>query len=353
MIVKNEESIIRSTLSHLLSKVKIDTWVIHDTGSEDSTVSIIEEFFASCGIAGKLIHRDWENFGTNRQYALKDAEGLTDYVLFWDADCKSEGDFPKIDGNADSYMVNALRTVIYTTKAIVRNNGDFKWRGVVHEGLYFYGKKPEVSLPLGGDFTILDLSVGARSRDPETYEKDAEQLVHAINNISDEDRDLLPRYTFYAANSWRDAKIPREAAAWYLKRTKLAGWRDEIFSSWLGLGIELQKMGDELGALNAWLKGHEVSPDRAECLYHAARYQRAAGKPHTALMFPTEASKITLPPSSRLFVWKDVYDYWVAYEIAMASKAIGQTHTEIFEAAVLRLKSATTPPDLLKHVQTP
>jgi tetratricopeptide (TPR) repeat protein len=352
MIVKNEASIIRSTLSDLLSKVKIDTWVIHDTGSEDGTPQIIEEFFASYGIAGQLIHRAWENFGANRQYALKDAEGLTDYVLFWDADCKSDGDFPIIDGTADAYMLNARRNVIYTTKSIVRNNGDFKWRGVVHEGLYFYGKKPEVSRQLEGDFTILNLSAGARSRDPQTYQKDAEQLVNAINNIADEDRDLLPRYTFYAANSWRDAKMPREAAEWYIKRTKLGGWADEIFSSWLGLGIELQKLGDELGALNAWLRGHEVSPDRAECLYHAARYQRAAGKPHAALILATEASKITVPTSARLFVWKDVYDYWVAYEVAMAAKAIGKTQTEVFEAAILRLKGPTTPPDLLRQVQT-
>ena len=44
MIVKNESHIIESTLSKLLNKIKIDYWVISDTGSTDDTKEKITTF---------------------------------------------------------------------------------------------------------------------------------------------------------------------------------------------------------------------------------------------------------------------------------------------------------------------
>ena len=45
MIVKDEAHIIENTLTKLLDKVKIDYWVISDTGSTDNTKQIIVDFF--------------------------------------------------------------------------------------------------------------------------------------------------------------------------------------------------------------------------------------------------------------------------------------------------------------------
>jgi glycosyltransferase involved in cell wall biosynthesis len=45
MIVKDEAHIIENTLTKLLNKVKIDYWVISDTGSTDNTKEIIVDFF--------------------------------------------------------------------------------------------------------------------------------------------------------------------------------------------------------------------------------------------------------------------------------------------------------------------
>lgn len=44
MIVKNESHIIASTLKNILEHIKIDYWVISDTGSTDDTVDIIQDF---------------------------------------------------------------------------------------------------------------------------------------------------------------------------------------------------------------------------------------------------------------------------------------------------------------------
>ena len=47
MIVKNESHIIRETLVNICKYVKLDYWVISDTGSSDNTIDIIKSIFKS------------------------------------------------------------------------------------------------------------------------------------------------------------------------------------------------------------------------------------------------------------------------------------------------------------------
>ena len=44
MIVKNESHVIIKTFDNILSNIKLDYWVISDTGSSDETVQIIDEY---------------------------------------------------------------------------------------------------------------------------------------------------------------------------------------------------------------------------------------------------------------------------------------------------------------------
>ena len=66
MIVKNEAAVIARCLDsvrHLIS-----SWVICDTGSEDSTREIIREHLR--GIPGELHQDTWVHFGHNRTLAV-------------------------------------------------------------------------------------------------------------------------------------------------------------------------------------------------------------------------------------------------------------------------------------------
>ena len=325
MIVRDEAAVIGETLANLLDHLTLDYWVIHDTGSQDATPQIIENFFAERGIAGQLFHRAWENFGANRQYALQDARGHGDYVLFFDADSRFEGKLPPLPAGYDAFMLNTRRgNTLYPIKSIVRNDGFYRWRGVVHEGLYPTAPRPERILHLQGNYALLNQSAGARSRDASTYYRDARLLVKALESLAPEDRDLLPRYTFYCANSWRDAQVPREAIHWYRKRIALGGWADEVYCSWLGLGIEMVKLADHEGAMLAFLAGQEVCPERAECFYQLARLLRLQGKPHMALLFAKEGRARPQPGADRLFVWRDVYAYWLDYEWLLSLQKLGR-----------------------------
>ena len=108
MIVKDEAHIIENTFAKLLDKVKIDYWVISDTGSTDNTKEIIIDFFKERGIPGELYDDAWENFGHNRTTALRHAYNKSDYLLIFDADDEICGDFqlPSLDlmnNNKDAY----------------------------------------------------------------------------------------------------------------------------------------------------------------------------------------------------------------------------------------------------------
>ena len=86
MIVKNESHIIEKTLVNILENVKIDYWVISDTGSTDNTVDIINSFFEKRNIPGEIFHDEWKDFGYNRTKALEHAYNKTDFLFIFDAD---------------------------------------------------------------------------------------------------------------------------------------------------------------------------------------------------------------------------------------------------------------------------
>ena len=52
MIVKDESHIIKKTLNNICDNIKLDYWVICDTGSTDNTIQIIKNFFEEKKIQG-------------------------------------------------------------------------------------------------------------------------------------------------------------------------------------------------------------------------------------------------------------------------------------------------------------
>ena len=135
MIVKDESHIIEETLENICQHFKIDYWVISDTGSSDQTVQIIEQFFANKGIQGEFVHEPWQNFSHNRNMALNACLGKSDYILFFDADDSVQGnlDLPHLEKDAYFFQLsNENQSTKYLRKLIIKNNGQYVWRGVLH-----------------------------------------------------------------------------------------------------------------------------------------------------------------------------------------------------------------------------
>ena len=97
MIVKNESQIIERCLNS--AKGIVDCICICDTGSNDNTVEIIEQFLRTHNIPGKVYHHHWKNFGHNRSLSAKAAQEMLQelgfdlrhaYLLLLDADMMLE-----------------------------------------------------------------------------------------------------------------------------------------------------------------------------------------------------------------------------------------------------------------------
>ena len=136
MIVKNEADIIVDTFNNILERIKIDYWVISDTGSTDKTKEIICNFFKEKGIKGELVEHEWKDFAYNRTKALESAFNKTDYLLIFDADDRFEGQFilpkPKLM-NKDSYkLLFGTKDALYYRELLINNRKKCHFKGVLH-----------------------------------------------------------------------------------------------------------------------------------------------------------------------------------------------------------------------------
>ena len=84
MIVKNEAKIITRLFQSVLPI--IDCYCICDTGSTDDTIQVIKTFFQEHNIPGKVVEEPFKNFCYNRTFAIKEAVGMSDYLLLMDPD---------------------------------------------------------------------------------------------------------------------------------------------------------------------------------------------------------------------------------------------------------------------------
>ena len=323
MIVKNEAHIILETLQNLVNSITFDYWVISDTGSTDGTENLILNFFSEVGIPGELHKDEWQNFAHNRNLALNYARGKGDYILIFDADDFVEGSLKiSTDLEADAYYLNfsdESGVLSFRRVALVKNNPEIYWRGVVHEFIELpegasYGN-------LVGPYSVIARTRGARSLDDDKYYHDATALANAVYN--NQDPDLEPRYTFYCARSYRDAGLYQEALSWFKKRAVMRdGWSEEAYYSCLEIAQIYENEGKALEGREYLEKAIQINPNRAEAWSQLAKLYREAGQHHIAFAYAYMAKDLELNPDS-LFSWNRVYDYWIPFELLENGVKIG------------------------------
>ena len=277
MIVKNEGKIIRNTLQKLCEKVRFDYWVIHDTGSTDSTMQIIRDFFQKQNIPGELFEEEWRDFAYNRTRAIESAFQITDYLFIFDADDEIIGDFvfPNDFGNYDSYYVYfGNENFKYLRMPIVNNRKRWKYVGVLHEVISEVDKG-QTTATIEGDYFFISGRSGARSENPNKYYDDAQILEKAFKKELEDpkgDVGLAHRYAFYCGQSYKDCGIQyvNESIKWYKKVLTLNNWLQEKYVSCLELGNLYKSKGDSENACYYWLKSIEYDKERIEGIVNAA-----------------------------------------------------------------------------------
>ena len=310
MILKNEAHVIRRCLDSVRPHIR--HWTIVDTGSTDGTQDIVRSHLRD--IAGELHERPWRDFGSNRSEAIALARGRADYILVMDADhvLRTPPGFRFRDLDADAYYIaHRYAGVDYGIAILLADRIAWRYEGVLHE--YVTADVPHKIASLAGPWVDVHHE-GARSRDPETYKKDAAILEAALAKEPDN-----TRYAFYLAQSLKDAGELARALAAFQKRATMGGWDEEAWQARYQASLLIERLGLPPAEIErAYLDAWNARPSRAEPLVQLARWHRTRLEWPLALLFARTAVA-TPRPDDHLFVEEAVYAWRALDEFAIAA----------------------------------
>jgi len=319
MIVKNESKIITRLLTSVLPI--IDCYCICDTGSTDNTIELIETFFKTRNIPGKIVNEPFKNFAHNRNFALTSCLGMSDFVLLLDADMILDiKDFKKdMLNSADTfYILQGNDQFFYQNVRIVRNSGLYSYACVTHE----YINTPSnnrCKLIEKNDLFIIDIGDGGAKGDK--FERDIKLLTQGLIDEPNNER-----YHFYLANSYHDNGQFEKAIESYQKRIDCGGWSQEIFYSYFKMGHCYKNLGKMNDAICCWLLSIETLPERLETVYEIMNHYRNIGRNKLVGHFYRIAKEILdkkLFRDDHLFLHNDVYTHKIYYEFSIAAYYLG------------------------------
>jgi tetratricopeptide (TPR) repeat protein len=318
MIVKNESQIIERLLTSVLPL--IDTYCICDTGSTDNTIEIIENFFQTNDIQGKIVNEPFRDFGYNRTFAMKQCISMpnSDYLLLLDADMVLEIN-PSLDiqqfkcslQNDAYYLLQGTENFYYKNVRILKNNPEYSYWGVTHE---YVKTTPTSSYANIEKTNIFIRDIGDGGSKTEKTERDIRLLTKGLEELPNNDR-----YTFYLANSYHDSGNFVKAIETYKKRIEIGGWAEEVWFSHYTIGKCYINMGQPIEAIHYWLEAYEVLHERVENIYEIVTYYRQKGTNKLAYRY-YEMAKTEIDKKKsydHLFLRKDVYDHLLDYELSI------------------------------------
>lgn len=312
LMIRNEEKIIKRCLEAVENVV--DCFCVCDTGSNDKTVEIVEEFLKTR--KGCLTTEPWKNFGHNRTVSFQNAQkyvrdtlkwNLTDtYGLLLDADMVfMAGNLRQQTLTEIGYnLVQINGGLEYNNCRLVRMDYDWKCVGVTHE----YWDGPTVVIPREVCY-INDRDDGGCKHDK--FERDRRLLEQGIK-----DEPTNVRYMFYLAQTYKCLAMPKESIQMYKKRIAAGGWDEEVWYSHYMIG-DIYLMIQNIPKFEYWMqKAYKYRPRRAEPLYKLVQYFRVIGDQYKAYHYLKLGRSIAYPSDS-LFVEGHVYRGLFDYEASI------------------------------------
>ena len=296
MIVRNEAAVIERCLASV--RHLIDTWVICDTGSTDSTPDLIRSMLT--GIPGTLHHRPWRDFGHNRSELMSLARGAADHLLLLDADQElREVEFlpPMDDAAVDAYRLRHVGAIEYDVSRLVR--GDLPWRfeGRTHE--YLTCDDRSVTSALLPAWQVVHHGDG--SSRSEKFTRDLVLLRATLDEHPDDARTL-----FYLAQTFEALGDRAAAREHYLRRAALGGFEEEAwYSQWRAAALISDT--EPATALGELLAAWSRRPSRLEPLHDAVELCLEHGWLTVALALSTAGIEVERP-DDMLFVHRGLYE---------------------------------------------
>jgi glycosyltransferase involved in cell wall biosynthesis len=289
MIVRNETRTIPRLIESVLPIVS--SWLIIDTGSDDGTPELTIKLLGH--LPGRLLHKQWINFGHNRSELVKLIPQDADYALLLDADhvleLESLEEFIQeiqLNSEFDCLMVNVSdRDFTYSMPYLVKAGPKYQYVGATHEYLSA-DKTITRSLPLK-TVRIIHLADGGSKSDK--FARDKRLLEEEILRGDDNSRNR-----FYLGQTYENLGFSELAIEQYKVCVSKSAWDEEKYVALLRAGRLTRSKHQGTEALTLFLQAHETCPDRSEALYEIVKELKVLGAyklAHRILKSPGYATK--------------------------------------------------------------
>jgi glycosyltransferase involved in cell wall biosynthesis len=314
-MIKNESKIIKRCIESAVGVA--DAVCICDTGSTDTTVEVLKEYFKDFSIPAKVVEgpqHAWRNFGYNRSQSFLavveyckelgwDPEHTYALALDADMELKPQSLFTKEELTANGYkLIQKNPSLEYYNTRLMKIAHPWKCTGVTHE--YWDGGHTETMTP--DKLYISDIGDGGCKADK--FERDVRLLSEGL-----EAEPNNPRYIFYLAQSYKDNKQLDKSIEFYKRRIDAGGWYEEVWYSMYML-MKLYAEKGQFAEMEMWgQKAFEQRPQRSENLLYLCRHFRDRRQYWKAWHYYSLGADIK-KPGDLLFIESDVYTKGFDYE---------------------------------------
>lgn len=377
MIVKNEIKVLPRLFESIIPW--LDYWVIHDTGSTDGTQKYIIDYFTDKNVPGELHHTPWKNFGYNRTLAIQSTKNKADYTMLLDADFVVKVVDPDFKNNmakmgGHGYLIQYFGGLDYRQNLLVNTSFNWEYKGVTHEFIHATDMDNNKLYKFDG-IMINHRADGGNRHDK--FERDIKLLEEGLK-----DEPNNGRYLFYLGQSYKDLggtkknmidyqrrtidelkrkidaknsnngyiltieqqtklkekiqemekEIPKDDE-WreltkkciepYYKRAKIGGWGEEVYYSYLQIGIAKMRLEyDFWDFMPDLLHAYIVRPGRLEALFNLIRYCRLNKMANLGYHLGKMAEKNKYP-TDYLFIDRSIHEWGFIDELALCSHQVG------------------------------
>lgn len=351
MMVRNEE---RRILVSLKSVTGVVTdLILFDTGSTDSTVSVVREFCNTNLITLTLKQGAFIDFSTSRNELLDLADTVdVDWLVLLDCNDELRGG----EGLCKFLQTPALGkcSTVMTSQVwkaggvesehfnlrIIRNRIGWRYKGVVHE----YLDAPTPPDAFGNSQAKAPSSICIYQDRDQDDDKTSKRWHRDVVLLEEEfkrhpeDR----RTVFYLAQTYEClGDLPNALRCYELRAEMSGGFLEEQSVAAMRCGDVIGKLARTLDRPDRWherlvwyIKSYELCPDRVDAIVKIALHytERRAWK--LAYTFSTLACNSDYPRNVDLFIDKNAYDYTRWHVMGRCAYYVGEF--KVGKAAVLK-----------------
>ena len=312
MMVKDEEKRIGITIESCIEHV--DRVIILDTGSKDKTKEIIDEICKKRGKKVIIEEGEFIDYATSRNILLDicDKKSESYFILLMDGndELRNGEELRKFceenkDTQYDGYMVNQQWYVGYISSyyypRLLRPNKGWRYTEEIHE--YPYKKKNNVTPKIEKVIIYQDRSKD-EGKSMKRFANDKRILLEDLKKNPNK-----PRTVFYLAQTCFGMGDIEESLEYYKLRTRLEGFSEEIFYSYLRCAECYQQLKYSWNIIFDSLWNAFLHTPRAEPLISISNYYMLNKQWLLSYFYAKLACDLPYPSNSLFLVNNDIYHY--------------------------------------------